>query len=142
MIFNTITRLVYSVGGTNSLWHIDGLHRIIRWRFGIHGGIDGFSRLIVYLSCATNNSAATVLALFLAAVQSYGWASRVCSDKGGENVEVGRAMLWNRGLNRGSIIAGLSVRNHQRIEHLWRDVFIGVGRFFYTLFYQMEKMPS
>ena len=60
--FNTITRRVYSVRGPNSLWHIDGLHCLIRWRFVIHGGIDGFSRLIVYLSCATKNSAATVLA--------------------------------------------------------------------------------
>ena len=51
--FNTITRRVYSVRGPNSLWHIDGLHCLIRWRFVKHGGIDGFSRLIVYLSCAT-----------------------------------------------------------------------------------------
>ena len=53
--FNTITRRVYSVRGPNSLWHIDGLHCLIRWRFVIHGGIYGFFRLIVYLSCATNN---------------------------------------------------------------------------------------
>ena len=92
----------------------------------------------MYLSCATNNSAAIVLALFLAAVQSYGWPSRVRSDKGSENLEVGRAMLQHRGLNRGSIIVGLSVHN-QRIKRLWRDVFIGVGHFFYTLFYQIEE---
>ena len=31
--FNTIIRRVYSVQGPNSLWHIDGLHCLIRWRF-------------------------------------------------------------------------------------------------------------
>ena len=40
--FNTIRRHVYSVGGPNSLWHIDGLHCFIRWRFVIHGGLTVF----------------------------------------------------------------------------------------------------
>lgn len=44
----------------------------------MHGGIGGFSRLIVYLSAATNNRAATVLRIFLEAVDVYGVLSRVC----------------------------------------------------------------
>ena len=39
----------------NSLWHIDGHHSLIRWRIVIHGGIDGYSRLIVFLHASTNN---------------------------------------------------------------------------------------
>jgi len=52
--FNTITRLVDSVRIPNSLWHTDGLHCLIRWRFVIHSGINVFSRLIVYLSRETH----------------------------------------------------------------------------------------
>ena len=62
----------------------------------------------------------------------------MCSDEGDENLEVGRAMLWHKEFNKGSKIAGLSVLN-QWIECLWREVFIGVSQFYYTLFYQMEE---
>ena len=33
-----ITRRVYQVPGVNSLWHIDGHHSLVRWRFVIHAG--------------------------------------------------------------------------------------------------------
>ncbi|KAF8326459.1 hypothetical protein F5887DRAFT_832988, partial [Amanita rubescens] len=36
-----ITRRVYSVPEVNSLWHHDGNHKLIRWKFVIHGFIDG-----------------------------------------------------------------------------------------------------
>ncbi|XP_033120218.1 uncharacterized protein LOC117119501, partial [Anneissia japonica] len=52
-------RRVYTVGGPNHLWHIDGNHKLIRWGFIIHGGVDGFSRLPVYMKCSTNNKAIT-----------------------------------------------------------------------------------
>lgn len=50
-----ITRCTYCVKHSNSLWHIDGHHSLVRWRLIVHGGIDGFSRVVVYLSCSTNN---------------------------------------------------------------------------------------
>ena len=37
----------------------------------IHGGVDGFTRIPVFLHCSTNNKAATVLKMFLNAVENY-----------------------------------------------------------------------
>ena len=111
---------------------------MIRWRFVTHAGIDGYSRLIVYLRCSTNNCATTVLQEFTKAVYKYNLPSRVQSDQGTENILVAQYILENRGVNRGSIIAGSSVHN-QRIERLWRDVFSGVIKLFYRLFYFLEE---
>ncbi|XP_028413667.1 uncharacterized protein LOC114536523 [Dendronephthya gigantea] len=45
-----IIRRRYSVPCPNALWHLDGNHKLIQpYRFVIHGGIDGFSRMIVFL---------------------------------------------------------------------------------------------
>ena len=57
--YNVIQRRQYRVPGPNSLSHIDGNHKLIRWKFVVHGGIDGFSRLCVFLACATNNRSCT-----------------------------------------------------------------------------------
>lgn len=133
----TVQRRVYSVPAPNCLWHIDGLHCLIRWRIVIHGGIDGYSRRVVYLRASDNNRADTVENVFRQAVADCGWPSRVRCDKGGENIDVARAMLQARGAGQRRVLVGSSVHN-QQIERLWRDVFRCVCHHFYTLFYHME----
>ena len=107
----------------------------------IHGGVDGFTRIPVFLHCSTNNKADTVLELFLNSVENYGLPSSVRSDKGKENADVEWYMLNHplRGPGRGSMICGRSVHN-QRIERLWRDVFGGVIKLYYDIFYQLENL--
>ena len=63
-----IRRCVYHVSGPNSLWHLGGHHKLIRWEFVTHVAIDGYSRTIMYLKCADNNRASTVFSAFVNAV--------------------------------------------------------------------------
>lgn len=102
-----------------------------------HGCIDGYSRVITYLHCSTNNRASTVYKLFIKAIQKYGLPSRIRSDQGRENVMIAQYMLEHRGLERGSFITGRSTHN-QRIERLWRDVHRCVTQLYYRLFYHLE----
>ena len=68
-----------------------------RWRFVIHGCIDGYSRRIVYLHCCDNYRADTVLHLFIEGVRQLGLPSRVCGDRGGENIGVARSSFKGTG---------------------------------------------
>lgn len=135
-----ICRRTYYVPWPNSLWHIDGHHSLIRWKFVLHGCIDGKSRKIMFLHCSANNLAETVRTLFLDAIQEHGnsWPSRIRVDFGVENVSVCDEMVAKRGPDRNSFLAGPSTRN-QRIERLWRDVFRCVTAIFYYTFYAMEQ---
>ena len=131
-------RRVYSVAAPNDIWHIDGYHRLIRCRIIIHEGIDGYSRLIMFLKAATNNRADTMLHSFQG-VAEFGLPCRVQMDKGGENMLVAQYMLEHphRGVGQGSAIVGRSIHN-QRIECLWKDLFSGCISYFYFFFYFLE----
>ncbi|CAB3979268.1 PREDICTED: uncharacterized protein LOC107355137 isoform X1 [Paramuricea clavata] len=78
-------RRVYNVRGPLALWHIDGNHKLKRWKIIIHGGIDGYSRKVMFMACSGNNKSATVLSHFVKAVEQHGLPSRVRADQGTEN---------------------------------------------------------
>ena len=95
--------------------YADGNHKLIRWRIVVHGGIDGYTRMIVHLGCSTNNQATTVYRLFIAAAERFGLPSRVRSDFVGENILVARHMIRNKGIHRGSFITGSSTQDWETL---------------------------
>ena len=74
------------------MWHSDGLHKLIHWKIIIRGCIDGFSRVITYLVCESNNKASTFLKAFKLAVKSFGFPARVRGDFGTENADLASFM--------------------------------------------------
>ena len=76
-----IRRRGYHVNGPNSLWYLDGHHKLIWWKFVTHAAVDGYSRTITHLKCA-DNCAATVL---FKCIYVHGLPERIRSDFGGES---------------------------------------------------------
>lgn len=130
-------RWVYSVPGPNSLWHNDGLHKLIHWGIVIHACIDGFSRMITSMVCASNNYAETALTGFMKGVEAFGLPARVRGDHGGENVGILRYMRSKQGY-QGAYIQGKSVHN-QRIERLHYDTTHCVLSHFIDIFLYLEE---
>ncbi|XP_052785786.1 uncharacterized protein LOC128221272 isoform X1 [Mya arenaria] len=134
-----IRRRAYSVRVPKALWHVDSNHKLIRWRFIFHGGIDGYSRLPVYIMVASDNTAETAYTAFRSGTDKYGIPERVRTDKGMENIRIAEFMLEleKHGLNSGSHITGRSVHN-QRIERFWRELWDGCTKTYYEFFSRME----
>lgn len=131
----TIYRRVYSLPCPNYIWHIDGNHKLVRWKFVVHGAIDGFSRMVMFLKCSNNNRAETVHCLFQHAVQQFGRPLKVRTDLGGENVAIWEDMRQNGGED--SVLTGSSVHN-QRIERFNRDLNRNCSSVYSPIFYDLE----
>ena len=76
---------------------IDGLHKLIHWRFVIHACIDGFFRMVTSLVCASDNRAETALTAFLSGVKVFGLPARLQGDCGNENVAISEYMQRQQG---------------------------------------------
>lgn len=133
---SVIRRRVYSTPCPHAVWHVDGNHKMIKWRMIIHAGVDGFSRLITFIRCANNNLASTMLEAFLQGVSVYGLPKAVRSDHGGENVDVWRHMLSIHQVPS-CVVTGNSVHN-ERIERMWRDVTRNISSSFIATFFELE----
>ena len=103
----------------------------------IHGGIDGYSRTVVFIRCSNNNRASTLLTAFTSAVEKHGLPERLRTDLGGENVDTWRYMVEQHA-STSAVITGSSTHN-ERIEHLSRDVYRCVGVLYRDCFRKLEE---
>ena len=101
-----------------------------RWNIVIRGGIDDYSRLIVYLAAANNLA-------FQTTCEKYGVPARVRMDQGTENNQVANFMLEKYPTKIGAVLKGKSVHN-QCIERLWLEAFKNVLSFYHDLFSSFE----
>ena len=66
-----IKRHIYQSPFPNYVWHVDGNHKMICWRLLVHHSIDGFSRMVVFAKCSSNDCATTVHEIFLQGIEKY-----------------------------------------------------------------------
>ena len=132
-----IRRRVYSVPCPNFIWHLNGNHKLIRWRFVVHVGIDGFGRFVVLCQCSDNNTYQTVSDLFRRAVSQNGRPLKVRTDKGGENVCVWEEMVNHSPAGEMAAITRSLVHN-QRVERFNRDLNIHCADVVKLELYQLE----
>ena len=103
------------------MWHMDGWHKLMKFKLVVHGGVDGCSRYIVYMTCCDNNQSSTVLKCFLKGAEEVGVIPGCMrSDKGGENVLVCKFMYMFWDGDESSFKTGTSQCN-QRMERAWKD---------------------
>ena len=62
---------------------------------------------------STNKYASTVLSLFLNGVSRFGLPDKVCSDHGGENIDVWCYMLASHNNNPDCVLAGSFIHNER-----------------------------
>ncbi len=99
----------YTVPFPNYIWHIDGNHKPIRWKSVVHGAMDGFSRMLMFLQCCHNNQAETVMDLYSTAISKHGRPFHIQTDHRGKNVRIWEDMREHRDEN--SVLTGNSVHN-------------------------------
>lgn len=117
-------RRKYTADGPNFVWHIDGHDKLKPFGFSIHGCIDGFSRMLIWLKVATTNKMPEVVAKFyIDAVHSLeGIPLQIKADDGTEHALIEPIHLYLSSLTEDSEVNHFSIitsTRNQRIESYW-----------------------
>ena len=113
-----LRRRQYHAKGPNSVWHIDGYDKLKPYGLCISGGIDGFSRHVMWLTVfSTNNNPQLIAGYYMEAVKDIAGAPAIVrADMGTENRLVDALQTLLVGDN--TFRYGRSTTN-QRIESWW-----------------------
>ena len=124
-----LRRRIYRCAGPNYMWHIDGYDKLKPFGFAIHGGIDGYSRKILWLDVAeSNNDPCIVAHYFVKYINENMVVPRVIrADRGSENVVIGGIQRFLRHDHTDSQSGEQSFRfgpstSNQRIESWWSQL--------------------
>lgn len=116
---HSLRRRTYTSMGPNYMWHADGHDKLKRYGFCIHGCIDGFSRRMIWVECAsTNNNSAVICYYYMSALRELkGCPFKLRTDCGTENVLIAANQCHLRQTLHAHVY-GTSQHN-QRIESWW-----------------------
>ena len=119
LLSNYLARRIYCLNGPNDVWHWNGYDKMKQYGFPIHGGVDGFSRKILWLKVVRSNKNPIVpAALYLRAIKQQGLCPNLLkTDWWSENRDIAAVPCFLTGSNL-SHIYGASYAN-QRIENWW-----------------------
>lgn len=146
---NRLKRRNYQAHGPFFVLHIDGHDKLNKYGFCIHGGIDGFSRKVMWLDVASSNKNPRIIAhYYLKMLSKYGcMPTLVRSDKGTENVNVAslqqclRTGQNDKYLGLRSYIKGKNMQN-QRVERFWVDLQRLTTGFYMEFFKNMVEQKA
>ncbi|KAI2625547.1 hypothetical protein GGS21DRAFT_493591 [Xylaria nigripes] len=140
----------FIVYGPNQVWSIDGHDKLKRWGIHIYGGIDGYSRFMIWCHVGYFGSTAlTTMKQYLRVVHDLGYVPRVIRADRGKEVPLLAAAHWalvrQSHMNEdGSPILfgdcfhyGRSMDN-TRIEHWWSQLLKTCLMRWIVLFERME----
>ena len=83
----------------NSIWRIDTIEKLERWKIGVTYGLDMFSRLMVFMVASNMgvNQAENIESAFRASTKKYAWPDMISTDEKDEKVLVWKSMVDEKG---------------------------------------------
>ena len=122
-----LRRRIYRTLGPNYVWHIDEFDKLKPYGFSIHGCIDGYSRIIIWLELSAYNKCPDLIAYYYvkASKNLNGILKIIKTDNGTEHSVIELIHLLLRDLsNEGNVLHSFSIVSspmNQRIKAYWSN---------------------